>query len=219
MDRYVWFARILFVALSALLCLNAAWAQTASGSVIGIVHDVSQAVVPGARVVATNVDTNFTKETKSADPGGEYRLLVLPPGRYRITVTAEGFQQFTLTDISLKVNDQLRLDATLTVGSLQQQVSIEANAVQVQTESTQIGDVIESQKMLALPLNGRSYLDLLGLQAGVVPITSGVISSVGLTAGILDKPGNVSVSGQRENANGFLVNGGDVNESRNMGAG
>jgi hypothetical protein len=217
--RYNRLMRIVLLVLPALLYSNPAWAQTLSGSILGIVRDSSQAVVVGARVVATNVDTNFSKETKSSDPAGEYRLLVLPPGRYRITVTAGGFQQFTVTDIALKVNDQLRLDAMLTVGNIQQLVSVEANAVQVQTESTQLGDVIEGQKMLALPLNGRSFLDLLGLQAGVVPITSGVISSVGLTAGILDKPGNVSVSGQRENSNAFLVNGGDVNESRNMGAG
>ena len=202
-----------------MLCSNLAWAQTQSGSILGVVRDSSQAIVVGARVVATNVETNLTKETKSSDPAGEYRLLVLPPGRYRITVTAAGFQQFTVTDIDLKVNDQLRFDAVLTVGNIQQLVSVEANAVQVQTESTQLGDVIDTQKMLSLPLNGRSFLDLLGLQAGVVPITSSVISSVGLTAGILDKPGNVSVGGQRENSNAFLVNGGDVNESRNMGAG
>jgi hypothetical protein len=209
----------MLLVLPALLCSNPASAQTLSGSIIGIVRDSSQAVVVGARVVATNVDTNFSKEARSSDPNGEYRLLVLPPGRYSIAVTAAGFQQFTLTDIVLKVNDQLRLDAMLTVGNMQQLVSVEANAVQVQTESTQLGDVIEAQKMLSLPLNGRSYLDLLGLQAGVVPIASSAISTVGPTSGLFDKPGNVSVSGQRENSNAFLVNGGDVNESRNMGAG
>src|SRR6266478_224788 len=213
--RYV----LVLLVLLALLCSNPSWAQTLSGSIIGIVRDSSQAVVVGVRVVATNVDTNLSKETRSSDPGGEYRLLVLPPGKYRITVTAPGFQQFTVTDIDLKVNDQLRFDAMLTVGNMQQLVSVEANAVQVQTESTQLGDVIEAQKMLSLPLNGRSYLDLLGLQAGVVPIASSAITTVGPTSGLFDKPGNVSVSGQRENGNAFLVNGGDVNESRNMGAG
>jgi hypothetical protein len=185
----------------------------------GVVRDATRAVIGGARIEATNLDTNLTRETVSSSPGGEYRLLLLPPGRYKVTVVANGFQQFTVGAIDLRVNDNLRVDATLAVGSLQQQVSVEANSVQVQTESTQVGDVIDNQKMLSLPLNGRSFLDLLGLQAGVVPITSGVISSVGLTAGILDRPGNVSVSGGRENANAFLVNGGDVNESRNMGAG
>jgi hypothetical protein len=69
----------------------------------------------------------------------------------------------------------LRIDITLQVGSVQQEVNVTANAVQVETASTQLGDVIESKKMLSLPLNGRSYIDLLGLQAGVAPDTAGTI--------------------------------------------
>src|SRR6266480_6042893 len=139
-----------------------------TGSILGVVRDRSQAVVTGARVVVTNAQTNYSQEATSA-PDGSYRILALPVGTYKLTATAPGFGQFTTTDIDLKVNDQLRIDVTLQVGSVQQEVSVTANAVQVQTESTQLGDVIETKKMLALPLNGRSYLDLLGLQAGVVP--------------------------------------------------
>jgi len=73
----------------------------------------------------------------------------------------------------VKVNDQLHIDVTLEVGTVQEEVKVEANAVQVETDSTQLGDVIDSKKMLSLPLNGRSYIDLLGLQAGVVPVTVG----------------------------------------------
>jgi hypothetical protein len=73
--------------------------------------------------------------------------------------------------------------------------------------------------MLSLPLNGRSYLDLLGLQAGVVPVTSGVMPSDRSVSGMFSNPGNLSVNGQRETANAFLVNGGDASEGRNLGAG
>jgi hypothetical protein len=108
----------------------------------------------------------------------------------------------------------------LEVGSMQQEVSVSANAVQVQTESTQLGDVIESKKMLSLPLNGRSYLDLLGLQAGVVPVTSGTMQQDrSVSGGYSPNAGNLSVNGQRETSNAFLVNGGDVSEGRNLGAG
>jgi hypothetical protein len=195
-----------------------------TGSILGVVRDRSQAVVSGAQVVATNVDTNFSKETTSA-ADGSYHILALPAGKYKLTVTATGFRPFVETGIEVKVNDQLRFDLTLDVGSVQEEISVVANSVQVQTESTQLGDVVDSKKMLSLPLNGRSYLDLLGLQAGVVPVTSGTMQQdrpvsgyIGNESG-LSGPGNLSVNGQRETSNAFLVNGGDVSEGRNLGAG
>ena len=118
----------------------------------------------------------------------------------------------------MKVNDRLKIDVVLEVGTIKQAVSVEANAVQVETESTQLGDVIETKKLLSLPLNGRSYIDLLGLQAGVVPVTSGSMQQDRPVSGDLSA-GNVSVNGQRETANAFLVNGSDVSEGRNLGAG
>src|SRR5207244_2147541 len=155
------------------------------------------------RVQATNVQTNFSQEATSGSDGS-FRMLALPAGTYRLSTTATGFQTSTATDIDLKVNDQLHFDVTLKVGSLQEHVSVEANAVQVETESTQLGDVIESKKMLSLPLNGRSYLDLLGLQAGVVPVTSGsmqqdrpVSGYIGGCTGCSTSTGNLSVNGQR----------------------
>ena len=188
-----------------------------TGSILGVVHDRSQAVVAGARIVATNVETNFKQETVSASDGS-FRFLALPAGTYKLAATAPGFRTFTTTDIDLKVNDKLSIDVALEVGTVQEEVRIEANAVQVQTESTQLGDVIESKKMLALPLNGRSYIDLLGLQAGVAPSTAGTIGGDRQISGNLNA-GNISVNGQRETANAFLVNGGDVSEGRNLGAG
>src|SRR6266576_3218063 len=123
-----------------------------TGSILGVVHDRTQAVVAGARIVVTNVQTNFKQDTTSA-ADGSYRILALPAGNYKLTATAPGFQQFVTTDIDLKVNDQL------------------------------LGDVIETKKMLALPLNGRSYLDLLGLQAVVVPVTSGTMQQARSVSG------------------------------------
>jgi len=189
-----------------------------TGSILGVVRDRSQATVAGARIVVLNAQTNFSQETASG-ADGSYRFLALPAGTYKLTATGTGFRAYTATDIEVKVNDQLRVDITLDVGSVTEQVQITANAVQVETQSTQLGDVIDSRKMLSLPLNGRSYLDLLGLQAGVVPITSGSIQQDRPVSGYIDSPGNLSVNGQRETANAFLVNGGDVSEGRNLGAG
>src|SRR5450759_1668379 len=188
-----------------------------TGSVPGVVHDSSGAVVSGAKIVATNVQTNLTQETVSGSDGA-FRILALPAGKYTLTATAAGFETFSETGIEVKVNDQLHYDVALKVGSVSEKVEIAANAVQVQTENTQLGDVIDSKKMLALPLNGRSFVALLGLQAGVAPGTAETIQQDRPVSGILN-PGNISVNGQRETANAYLVNGGDVSEGRNLGAG
>ncbi len=188
-----------------------------TGSIQGVVRDRSNAVVSGAKVVAINGQTNFKQEAVSG-ADGSFHILALPAGVYKLTVTANGFRTFAETNIEVKVNDQLHFDVTLDIGSVQEHVEIIANAVQVQTESTQLGDVIDSKKMLALPLNGRSYIDLLGLQAGVAPATAETIQQDRPVSGSLN-PGNISVNGQRETANAFLVNGGDVSEGRNLGAG
>jgi Carboxypeptidase regulatory-like domain len=207
-----------FVLVSMLLLPSMLLADV-TGSILGVVRDQSQAVIKGARVSIINTETNLSLQTVSAEDGS-YRFLALPVGPYRLNVTSTGFQQFNATDIVLKVNDQLRFDISLTVGNVTQEVSVAAGAVQVETESTQLGDVIDSKKMLALPLNGRSYLDLLGLQAGVVPVTSGSIQQDRpVSGGYSSSVGNLSVNGQRETANAFLVNGGDVSEGRNLGAG
>ena len=188
-----------------------------TGSIYGFVRDKSQAVVAGAKVTATNVETNLVKDTVSG-PDGEYRLLALPAGTYKVEATAAGFQDYTTTGITVNVNDRLKIEIVLEIGAVKQAVSVEANAVQVETENTQLGDVIETKKLLSLPLNGRSYIDLLGLQAGVVPTTAGSIQQDRPVSGDLSA-GNVSVNGQRETANAFLVNGSDVSEGRNLGAG
>jgi hypothetical protein len=210
--------RLVLIVLTTLVSANVLYADV-TGSIGGVVKDRSDAAVAGAKVVATNVDTNLNTETVSG-ADGSFRILALTAGTYKLTVTAKGFRPFAETGIVVKVNDQLRFDVTLDVGTVTEEVEVSANAVQVQTENTQLGDVIDSKKMLALPLNGRSYIDLLGLQAGVAPASAGTIEGGGTrpVSGILNA-GNVSVNGQRETANAFLVNGGDVSEGRNLGAG
>ena len=209
--------RLLYLIVLILLFSSSATRADVTGSILGVVRDRSQAVVAGARIIATNVQTNFSKETTS-DADGSYHILALPAGVYKVTATAAGFRPFAATDVTLQVNDEFRIDITLEVGTVTEEINVAANAVRVETENTQLGDVIDSKKMLALPLNGRSYIDLLGLQAGVVPVTSGSMQQDRPVSGTLS-PGNLSVNGQRETANAFLVNGGDVSEGRNLGAG
>jgi Carboxypeptidase regulatory-like domain len=202
--------------LTLLFCTNVTKADV-TGSIQGVVRDRSQGAIAGVHVIATNTETNLKQETISA-ADGSYNFLALPAGKYRVNANAAGFRSFAATDITLQVNDQYKLDITLDVGTVSEEVSVSANAVHVETENTQLGDVIDSKKMLALPLNGRSYIDLLGLQAGVAPASAETIQQDRPVSGGLN-PGNISVNGQRETANAFLVNGGDVSEGRNLGAG
>ncbi len=216
-SRFTLFVRGVLLLLVALCCSFASRADV-TGSVQGTVHDRSQGAISGAKVLITNVATNATNETTTA-ADGTFRILALAAGTYKLNVSAGGFRPFEEAGIVIQVNDQLSFDVTLDVGSVSDKVEVAANAVQVQTESTQLGDVIDSKKMLALPLNGRSFIDLLGLQAGVAPGTAATIQQDRPVSGYLTNSGNISVNGQRETANAYLVNGGDVSEGRNLGAG
>src|SRR5215467_1431769 len=212
----------LYPVVSIILILGFSAHADVTGAITGVVRDPRQAVVTGAKVHVTNVQTNVSQETTTG-ADGSYHFLALSPGSYKITTTASGFRAYNATDITLQVNDQLRIDITLQVGAIAETVDVSATAAHIETENTQLGDVITSKQMLALPLDGRSYLDLLGLQAGVAPTTAGTLlgdtSSDRPVSGYITNAGNVSVNGQRETGNAFLVNGGDVSEGRNLGAG
>ncbi len=188
-----------------------------TGTILGTVTDPSGAAVPGAAVTLNNPNTGLARKATTGSTG-VYEFLVVPVGEnYVVEVSAAGFQKATQTGITLLVNQKFRADFQLVVGAVTQTVNVSAELAQVETTSTQLGDVIEDRKMTGLPLNGRSYIDLLGLQAGVVPITSGVqVTDRTPPAG--GKAGYFSVNGSREAANAFLVNGGDVEEGRNNGA-
>jgi hypothetical protein len=199
----------------------AAWAAVA-GSISGTVRDPSGSVVPNADVTARELDTGITHETRT-DGRGTYTLPVLPVGRYELDVKATGFEAYQRKNIVLDTDAALTLDATLQIGQLSETVSVSDNTLHVETVSTQLGEVISGRQMTAVPLNGRSFTDLLSLQPGVAPstsINSSTVQDVGAT--ILDpsgtlNPGNLSVNGQRETSNYFSVNGSDAEEDVNAG--
>lgn len=139
-----------------------------TGSISGYVRDPSGTALAGATLTIDQQSTGYTR-TVETDVGGQYRFPALPPGRYRLTATLDKFQSEVIDDIDLSVNDQLPFDVSLKVGSIVESVTVEADNLQVQTESTQLGTTIQSNQILAMPLNGRSYLDLLSLRSGVAP--------------------------------------------------
>jgi len=204
-----------------LFSLNS-WAGV-GGSVSGTIKDTSNAVVPNASVSATNIETGVLHQA-ATNGQGFYSFADLPIGHYNITIQKTGFKPYQRTGVTINANSALTVDAVLAVGERSDVVTVAENQLLVETTSTQMGEVITSARMTAVPLNGRSFTDLLSLQPGVAPatsITSETVQDVGATAlspsGDLN-PGTISINGQREFANSFLVNGSDVEEDVNMGA-
>src|SRR5271156_2981285 len=197
------------------------WASV-GGRISGVVKDPSGSVIATAHVTVKETTTGLFYKTRT-DSKGYYTFPLLPVGHYELDVQASGFSAYERKDIVLDTNASLELDASLQVGGVAQSVSVNDNTLHVETTSTQLGQVITGRQMTAVPLDGRSYTDLLSLQAGVVPqtaITDTTVQDVGATilnpSGTLN-PGNLSVNGQRETANYFSVNGSDVEEDVNAG--
>jgi hypothetical protein len=202
----------------------ALWAA-ANGSLSGTLVDPSGAVVPGAKI--TLVNTALNSEYKAISNGrGFYSFPTLPVGHYDVAIEAAGFKTQKKTNLTIDTDAALRLDMVLAVGQQSETVSVVAagSEAQVDTVATHVGELVSGSQMTALPLNGRSYTDLLSIQPGVAPVSTLLPNSVimaGVTGGLSPSgdlnPGNLSIDGQRESSNGFLVNGIDVQEHMNGG--
>src|SRR5580698_5873730 len=210
-----------FVFLLQALSSTMLWASV-GGSISGVVKDPSGNVISSAVITVTETSTEISRTTHT-DAKGYYTFPVLPVGHYVLSVDATGFGKYERRDITLDTNSTLTLNASLEVGSVSQNITVTDNTLHVETTSTQLGQVITGRQMTAVPLDGRSYTDLLSLQPGVAPqtaITNTTVQDVGATvlnpSGTLN-PGNLSVNGQRETANYFGVNGSDVEEDVNAG--
>jgi hypothetical protein len=192
------------------------------GSISGTVKDPSGAAIPQASISLINAGTNV-RQSATTDGRGAYTFPVLPVGNYILEVNQAAFKPYRRTGIALDTNSALLIDVVLQIGERTDTVTVSDSAVHLEIYSNQIGEVISSQQMTAVPLDGRSFTDLLSLQAGVAPetsINSNTVQDVGASAlspsGDLN-PGTVSINGQREFANAFIVNGSDSEEDVNMG--
>ena len=210
--------------LSAYLVVCAALAFAATtGSISGTVKDPSGAVIAGATIIATNT-ANGTETKATSDDNGLYAFPSLAVGRYTLKVEEEGFGTQTKTGLVIDADSALKIDLTMQMAEKVEEVTVLENAAQVETTSSQMGQVVTGTQMTAVALNGRSYTDLLALQPGIVPMSTQQPDSIvmaGASVAIAPSgglnPGNQSISGQREDANGFMVNGGDVKELMNGG--
>ncbi len=156
----------------AMLMLTAVSSRAGTGgSVSGTVKDASGAVVPGASVSVNNLDTGVGVRL-TTNGRGFYSFPEVPVGRYTLTIEKTGFRPYQRTAIAIDTDSAFIVDVVLEVGAAGNAVTVIDTAVHAETSETQMGEVISGKKMAAVPLNGRSYTDLLALQPGVVPTTS-----------------------------------------------
>ncbi len=199
------------------------WAA-AGGSITGTVTDVTRAVIPQAKLKLINQAQQISYSTVS-NVQGVYSFLNLPVGGYDLTITANGFATKELTNLMVNTDANLRVDVGLAAGGTSDTVTVNSDSgVQIDSSSTHLGEVVSGEQMTAMPLNGRSYTDLLAIQPGVTPVSTLLPSSVimaGVTGSLSPSgdanPGNLSIDGQRESSNGFMVNDVDVQEHMNGG--
>jgi hypothetical protein len=154
------------LALLTVTCSIRTYGQAGTATVSGRVADSSGLAVPQAKVQAVNINTNITYSAETGNDG-LYNLPNLPPGRYRIVVQKQGFEEIVNSGLDLHVADSISLNFTLRVGSISQSVTVEAAAPLVNTTNGTLGGLVNEQRVADLPLNGRNYIDLTLLQPGI----------------------------------------------------
>jgi outer membrane receptor protein involved in Fe transport len=191
--------QVLAIALCLLFVVSAARAQEATGKIFGTVTDQHGAVIPGAKVTVTNssnLTTQLTRDTVT-DTDGNYQVVSLPIGNYRVVIEHEGFKRFITEDNKLQINQSLRLDVSLETGAPTESVEVSSAASGVETVNPTLGQSVTSRPIVNLPLNGRNVLQLALLQPGV---TEDNPSDTGA--------GTFNIAGNRADSVTFLLDGG-----------
>jgi Carboxypeptidase regulatory-like domain len=156
-------AAAVLAGISGVLC-----AQQFRGTITGVLRDAQSAVIPNARVTATQSETGAVSQTVTS-PTGQFNLPFLAPGTYSITIEATGFKRYVRDGLLVSANDPVALDVTLEVGQTSESVTISADSPLLQTETASTGQVINSKQVEDMPLNGRTPLVLAQLSFGVIP--------------------------------------------------
>ena len=214
-------AFILIVLLS-LWCFDASSALGQDYSVGGVVHDATGALIPGASVEVRGTGAEIVAASQTGEQGA-FRIALPSGGTYQVAIQANGFLVYKAPAVVSSAAPAAHLDVALAVEGNSLTVEVTADALAAETTSTQLGEELNAKKMQAVPLNGRSFTDLMAVQPGIVPQNTAqpgavIMTGVASTPPSGDaNPGNLSISGQRETSNGFRVNGSDVEEDVNMG--
>ena len=181
----------------------ALFATGPTGTIVGTVTDPSGAVVPKARVTVRNQETNATREVVT-DEQGDYNVPLLPPAVYQVSAEKPGFRRSVYRAVNLDVDQTARLDFTLQVGEVNQDIAVTDTVPLVQTDTSTLGQVIDRRQVHELPLNERNFLSFaLLVPGGQMPAEGSQNSTQG---------GSISVNGAREQSNNFLLDGVDNND-------
>ena len=189
---------------------------------VGVVHDATSGMIAGAAVEIHQSGSDLVWSSQT-DGQGAFQIVLPAAGTYQLEVKANGFKDYRMQVTVAGDAPSARVDISLAVEGNSQTIEVTANALAAETTSTQLGESLESKKIEAVPLNGRSFTDLMAVQPGIVPQNTAqpgavIMTGVASTPPSGDaNPGNLSISGQRESSNGFRVNGSDVEEDVNMG--
>jgi hypothetical protein len=202
-SKDIFHARIFGLLLIVLFCASSAWTQV-SAVLSGTVTDQSGAVVSGAVVTVKSSGTGATRTT-ATDEAGRYQVFSLPVGQYEIRVKKQGFSEEVRTGIHLVVGQDATVDLTLKVGAANEQITVDADAPPISVTTTDISGLVSEQQVRNLPLNGRSYDELLTLNPGVVNFTFEKTGGVGVSNSTVGN--NFVVAGNRPQQNLYLLNG------------
>ena len=198
---------ILSLFLLSAVCIRAQQTVT-SGTLSGRIEDASGAVVSGASLTATNLETN-QKQTATTDYNGRYRFPYFQVGRYKLSIEAQGFASLT-KELTVTVGQALDLSLKLDVAGLSAQVNVTTDVPMIETVRTQVTETIHPDEINELPLNSRNYLDLALLVPGVSPTNTGSNQRFAETSAV---PGQgISIAGQRNLYNSFVVDGVSAND-------
>lgn len=205
---------LLLIALIFLMVGAPAFSQTSTGRILGNVTDPQGNPIPGVKITITNAGTNTRSNTVS-NAEGFYQVQELPVGSYTVTAEHDGFTKLVTDRESLDINQSLRIDLQMKVGSVAEVVTVEAQAAQVETVSPTIGGTVTGRPIQNLPLNGRNTLDLALTQPGVVPISDDLSAqgAYGTSNGGSNGIGGISVAGGRGDAVTYLLDGGVNNRT------